>query len=125
MWTWLRKKIALFSTFTMKRETSRGARRYLIACDGASSTVRRCLVFLSMTLASMSLGSLLTDCERCRFRKLAGRMLAILRAFTSCTYIIGPGNHRRWEIMLNPGGVPRGMEREENVLNLLSRWLKL
>ena len=41
------------------------------------------------------------------------------------TYIIGPGNHRRWEIMLNPGEDPREMEREENVFNLLFRWLNV
>ena len=39
------------------------------------------------------------------------------------TYIIGPGNHRRWEIMLNPGEDPRQVEREENVWQLLARWL--
>jgi 3-(3-hydroxy-phenyl)propionate hydroxylase len=39
------------------------------------------------------------------------------------TFIIGPGNHRRWEIMLSPGEDPREMEREENVWRLLSRWL--
>jgi 3-(3-hydroxy-phenyl)propionate hydroxylase len=40
------------------------------------------------------------------------------------TYIIGPGNHRRWEIMLNPGEDPREMEREESVWRLLARWLE-
>jgi 3-(3-hydroxy-phenyl)propionate hydroxylase len=40
------------------------------------------------------------------------------------TYIIGPGNHRRWEIMLLPGEDPATMEREGKVWELLSPWLK-
>ena len=40
------------------------------------------------------------------------------------TYIIGPGNHRRWEIMLLPGEDPAAMEHEQKVWELLSPWLK-
>ncbi len=40
------------------------------------------------------------------------------------TFIVGPGNHRRWEIMLSPGEDPREMEKAENVWRLLSPWLE-
>ncbi|MBN9113918.1 MAG: FAD-dependent monooxygenase, partial [Pandoraea sp.] len=40
-----------------------------------------------------------------------------------CTYIVGPGRHRRWEIMLSPGEDPAQMREDESVWQLLSRWL--
>jgi 3-(3-hydroxy-phenyl)propionate hydroxylase len=39
------------------------------------------------------------------------------------TYLIGPGAHRRWEIMLLPGEERAQMETEIEVWRLLSRWL--
>jgi 3-(3-hydroxy-phenyl)propionate hydroxylase len=39
------------------------------------------------------------------------------------TFIVGPGNHRRWEIMLLPDEKPLEMESEANVWRLLSPWL--
>ncbi|CAN1354553.1 Probable NADH-specific resorcinol 4-hydroxylase [Linum perenne] len=39
------------------------------------------------------------------------------------TYIVGPGSHRRFEIMLLPGEDPRAMEQPDQVWRLLARWL--
>ncbi|MBC7770819.1 MAG: FAD-dependent monooxygenase, partial [Phycisphaerales bacterium] len=39
------------------------------------------------------------------------------------TYLIGPGNHRRWEIMLLPGEDLQEMVSDEHVWRLLSRWI--
>jgi 3-(3-hydroxy-phenyl)propionate hydroxylase len=35
------------------------------------------------------------------------------------TYVVGPGNHRRWEFMLLPGETPEEMNREEAIWRLL------
>jgi 3-(3-hydroxy-phenyl)propionate hydroxylase len=98
---------------------------YVIACDGASSTMRR--------LLGIPLDDLGFD-EPWLVVDLVVHEAALAKLPTVCaqycdparpyTYIIGPGNHRRWEIMLNPGEDPRLMEREENVWNLLSRWVE-
>ena len=98
--------------------------RYVIGCDGASSTVRR--------LAKISLDDLgfdepwlvvdliVNDDALAKLPRVCAQYCDPARPYT---YIIGPGNHRRWEIMLNPGEDPRQMEREEKVWTLLSRWL--
>ena len=39
------------------------------------------------------------------------------------SFIIGPGNHRRFEIMLLPGEDPREMEDPAQVWRLLARWI--
>ena len=39
------------------------------------------------------------------------------------SYIVGPGNHRRWEIMLLPGEDPLQMAQPDAVWPLLSKWL--
>jgi 3-(3-hydroxy-phenyl)propionate hydroxylase len=40
-----------------------------------------------------------------------------------CTYVIGPGNHRRWEISLLPGEDPAAMATEEGAWSVLRRWI--
>jgi 3-(3-hydroxy-phenyl)propionate hydroxylase len=37
--------------------------------------------------------------------------------------VIGPGNHRRWEISLRPGEDPKQAETADQTWKLLSRWL--
>ncbi len=78
--------------------------RYVIGCDGASSTVRR--------LAKISLDDLgfdepwlvvdvmVNDDALAKLPRVCAQYCDPARPYT---YIIGPGNHRRWEIMLNPG----------------------
>ena len=39
------------------------------------------------------------------------------------TFLIGVGEHRRWEIMLLPGETPEQFESDEAVWKLLSRWI--
>jgi 3-(3-hydroxy-phenyl)propionate hydroxylase len=39
------------------------------------------------------------------------------------THVIGPGTHRRWEIMLLPGEDPAEMQKEASIWRLLSRWI--
>jgi 3-(3-hydroxy-phenyl)propionate hydroxylase len=99
--------------------------KYVIACDGASSMVRR---RLNVSLEDLGFDEpwlvvdvLVNDEALAKLPPACAQYCDPDRPYT---YIIGPGNHRRWEIMLNPGEDPRRVEREETIWQLLSRWLK-
>ncbi|MFC5442980.1 bifunctional 3-(3-hydroxy-phenyl)propionate/3-hydroxycinnamic acid hydroxylase [Rhizobium halophytocola] len=98
---------------------------YLIGCDGASSTVRQ--------LAGMRLEDLIFDepwlvidvqVDDSALEKLPQTSAQFCDPARPISFIIGPKNHRRWEIMLLPGENPRDMENPENVWQLLSPWLQ-
>ena len=98
--------------------------RYVLACDGASSTIRRALgiklhdlgfdepwLVVDVRVNEGSLARLpMTAAQYCNPER-------------PTTYIVGPGNHRRWEIMLVGDEDPREMEKEESVWRLLAPWL--
>jgi 3-(3-hydroxy-phenyl)propionate hydroxylase len=97
---------------------------YVIACDGASSGVRQQLgipfedlvfdepwLVVDLQVAEAALGKLpQTAAQFCDPRR-------------PTTFIIGPGQHRRFEIMLLPGEDPRAMEEPDQVWQLLEKWL--
>ena len=98
--------------------------RYLIGCDGASSTVR--------LLAGIALDDLGFDQPWLVVDVLANeRGLAKLPTVSAqyceparpTTYIVCTGNHRRWELMLLPSEDPRRMESPDEVWGLLRRWI--
>jgi 3-(3-hydroxy-phenyl)propionate hydroxylase len=97
---------------------------YLIACDGASSPVRQMLNLklddLGFDEPWMVVDLLVKEHAIGKLPRTAAQYCDPARP---TTFIIGPGNHRRWEIMLLPGEEPREIEREENVWRLLSPWL--
>ena len=99
--------------------------RFVIACDGASSTVRRLLNTpledLGFDEPWLVVDVMVHDGALSKLPAVCAQYCDPARPYT---YIIGPGNHRRWEIMLNPGEDPRQVEREERVWQLLSRWLE-
>ena len=98
--------------------------KYVIACDGASSPVRR---LLKIPLEDLGFDEpwLVVDLvvNDDALPKLPATCAQYCDPARPYTYIIGPGNHRRWEIMLNPGEDPARMESEDNVWPLLQRWL--
>ena len=102
----------------------RASAKYLIGCDGASSTVRR-----QAGISSEDLGFdepwLVVDV---RVKPGGGARLPRTSAqfcepARPTTFLIGTGNHRRWEIMLLPGEDPQAMAEDAQVWRLLSRWL--
>jgi 3-(3-hydroxy-phenyl)propionate hydroxylase len=99
--------------------------RYVIGCDGASSRIRQCLDIKLDDLGfdePWMVVDVLVDAES--IGNLPGTAAQFCNPARPVTYIIGPGNHRRWEIMLLPGEEPAAMEREQKVWELLSSWLK-
>jgi 3-(3-hydroxy-phenyl)propionate hydroxylase len=107
----------------------RGARRevranYLVACDGAASGVRRSLGIGHEDMAFdepwLVVDVLVNEAGAAKLPQVSIQYCEPARP---CTYLIGTGEHRRWEIMLLPGEDPRAMEDEAAVWKLLSRWL--
>lgn len=98
--------------------------RYVIGCDGASSTVRQ--------LADIALEDLIFDepwvvvdvkVKADALAKLPQTSAQFCNPARPVSFLIAPGNHRRWEIMLLPGEDARQMEQPDNVWKLLAPWL--
>jgi 3-(3-hydroxy-phenyl)propionate hydroxylase len=98
--------------------------RYVIACDGASSTARR-LVGIELEDLIFDEPWLVVDVlvNEQGLAKLPSVSVQYCQPQRPCTYVIGPKNHRRWEISLLPGEDPREMATEAATWGLLSRWL--
>lgn len=96
----------------------------VIACDGASSFVRRSLGIgledLDFDEPWLVVDLRVTERGLVKLPRNAAQFCDPARPIS---YIVGPGNHRRFEIMLNPGEDPQAMQRPEAVMRLLSRWL--
>ena len=98
--------------------------RYVIGCDGASSAVRN---MTGMTYDDLGFDEpwlvvdvLVNDESLARLPQVSIQYCEPARP---TTYLIGPDNHRRWEIMLLPGEDPEVMASAPQVWRLLSRWL--
>lgn len=100
------------------------AAKYVLGCDGAWSRTRE--------LSGMKLEDLIFDepwlvvdvqVHEDALGKLPQTSAQFCNPSRPTSFIMGPKNHRRWEIMLLPGEDPREMERPENVWRLLSPWL--
>ncbi|WP_377299434.1 bifunctional 3-(3-hydroxy-phenyl)propionate/3-hydroxycinnamic acid hydroxylase [Rhizobium sp. SGZ-381] len=105
-------------------EIRKVATRYLIGCDGASSRVRE---LAGITLEDLVFDEpwlvidvLVNDAGLAKLPKTSAQFCDPARP---ASFIMGPKNHRRWEIMLLPGEDPRQMEKPDNVWRLLSPWL--
>ncbi|WP_439402963.1 bifunctional 3-(3-hydroxy-phenyl)propionate/3-hydroxycinnamic acid hydroxylase [Bradyrhizobium sp. DASA03068] len=98
--------------------------RYVVGCDGASSTVRQ--------IADLALEDLIFDepwlvvdvrVNEDALARLPQCSAQFCNPARPVSFLIGPKKHRRWEIMLLPGEDARQMERPDNVWKLLAPWL--
>lgn len=115
------------ATLHLKEKSGAGrtvSAAYVIACDGATSGVRQAL---GMTLEDLVFDEpwlvvdvIVNDSSLDKLPKTAAQYCDPARP---TSFIVGPGNHRRWEIMLLPGEDAREMEKPVNVWALLSPWL--
>lgn len=98
---------------------------YLVACDGGSSSVRK---RLGITLEDLNFDEpwLVVDAivPDDKLAQLPQTQVQYCEAARPCTFVVGPGNHRRWEIMLLEGDSLLPEFPEEELWPLLSRWLK-
>jgi len=97
---------------------------YVIACDGASSGTRQQLGIAFEDLVFdepwLVVDLRVNDAALAKLPETAAQFCDPSRP---TTFIIGPGNHRRFEIMLLPGEDPREMEEPAHVWRLLDRWI--
>jgi len=105
------------------RDLDRIDARFVVGCDGASSHVRQQLGIgfedLGFDEPWLVIDLLVNEEGAARLPQVSVQYCEPARP---CTYLIGPGAHRRWEIMLLPGEEPARMERD--VWRLLARWLE-
>lgn len=97
---------------------------YVIGCDGASSFIRERLgiglVDLAFDEPWLVVDMLVNETALGKLPQTAAQYCDPRRP---TSFIIGPGNHRRWEIMLLPGEDRQAAQGPERVWDLLSRWL--
>jgi 3-(3-hydroxy-phenyl)propionate hydroxylase len=98
--------------------------KYVIGCDGASSSVRR-MVDLPLDDLGFDEPWLVVDvlANEKGLARLPNASAQFCEPSRPASYLICTGNHRRWEIMLLPGENPQEMESDERVWQLLSRWI--
>jgi 3-(3-hydroxy-phenyl)propionate hydroxylase len=97
---------------------------YVVACDGASSDVRRALAIgfedLVFDEPWLVVDLQVNDSGLAKLPRNAAQFCDPARP---TSYIVGPASHRRFEIMLLPGEDARAMEQPEQVWRLLAKWL--
>jgi 3-(3-hydroxy-phenyl)propionate hydroxylase len=98
--------------------------RYVIACDGASSTTRE-LAGIKLQDLGFDEPWLVVDVRvnDKGLAKLPKVSVQYCEPSRPSSFIMGPGNHRRWEISINPGEDSREVATPEGTWKLLSRWI--
>ncbi|MEI7975645.1 MAG: bifunctional 3-(3-hydroxy-phenyl)propionate/3-hydroxycinnamic acid hydroxylase [Betaproteobacteria bacterium] len=98
--------------------------RYAVACDGGASAMRESLGIgfedLDFDEPWLVVDVLVNDKG---LAKLPKTSVQYCEPDRPCTLVIGPQNHRRWEISLKPGEDPVQAATPEATWKLLSRWL--
>jgi 3-(3-hydroxy-phenyl)propionate hydroxylase len=98
--------------------------QYLIACDGASSGVRKMQGFeledLGFDQSWLVVDVLLNERGLQKTPQVSVQYCEPLRP---STYVIGPKNHRRWEIAINAGEDPEQVASQAGTWALLERWI--
>lgn len=98
--------------------------RYLVACDGASSFVRAA-VGIELEDLDFDEPWLVVDVKvnEHGLAKLPKTSVQYCEPERPATFVIGPGNHRRWEISLKPGEDPQRATTPKETWKLLARWI--
>jgi 3-(3-hydroxy-phenyl)propionate hydroxylase len=96
--------------------------RYLVGCDGANSIVRRALGIGHQDLA-FDEWWMVVDVRLTGPIALPKKCIQYCWPERPATFIIGPGDLRRWEIKLLPGEAPQDFAAPENVARQLARFV--
>ncbi|WP_119155346.1 bifunctional 3-(3-hydroxy-phenyl)propionate/3-hydroxycinnamic acid hydroxylase [Caldimonas tepidiphila] len=98
--------------------------RYVIACDGGSSPTRA-MVGIELEDLDFDEPWLVVDvlANEKGLAKLPKTSVQYCEPDRPCTYVIGPKNHRRWEISLKEGEDPKQAATPEATWKLLARWI--
>jgi 3-(3-hydroxy-phenyl)propionate hydroxylase len=104
--------------------TSTVVARYVIGCDGASSRVRG-LVGIELEDLGFDEPWLVVDvlANARGLARLPKVSMQYCEPDRPCSFIIGPKNHRRWEISLKEGEDPQQMATSAGAWQALERWI--
>ncbi|MEX3955778.1 bifunctional 3-(3-hydroxy-phenyl)propionate/3-hydroxycinnamic acid hydroxylase [Trinickia sp. EG282A] len=97
---------------------------YVLACDGGTSPIRMALG-LEMEDLDFDEPWLVVDVvlkNGCG-ASLPKTNVQYCEIDRPCTFVVGPGQVRRWEFMINPGETPAQVMEPAFVRRLISRWL--
>ncbi|MNK96804.1 3-(3-hydroxy-phenyl)propionate/3-hydroxycinnamic acid hydroxylase [compost metagenome] len=95
--------------------------RYLLACDGGRSAVRKQYALPVEDLA-FDESWIIVDAHLRRDLQLPARCVQYCRPQRPGTYIVGPGPLRRWEIKMLPGETPGDFQEEAAVRGVLAEF---
>jgi 3-(3-hydroxy-phenyl)propionate hydroxylase len=97
---------------------------YVLACDGGTSPIRTRLG-LQMEDLAFDEPWLVVDVllKEGAGSELPETNVQYCDTKRPSTFVVGPGRHRRWEFMVNPGETPADIVRTESIQQLISRWL--
>lgn len=115
------------ATLSLRHEdghTSHVKAKYVIGCDGASSSVRS-LTGIQLEDLGFDEPWLVVDVmvNEHGLAKLPKTSVQYCNPERPATYVIGPGNHRRWEISIKEGEDPKEVATPEGAWKLLAPWL--
>lgn len=106
-------------------DATRFTASYLVACDGGASPIRKRLGIgledLEFDEPWLVVDAIVTDEKIAR---LPQTQVQYCEAARPTTFVVGPGNHRRWEIMLLDGDSLSPDFPESELWPLLRRWLE-
>ncbi|GAA0771471.1 bifunctional 3-(3-hydroxy-phenyl)propionate/3-hydroxycinnamic acid hydroxylase [Ideonella azotifigens] len=99
--------------------------RYLVACDGGSSPIRKALGIKLEDLAFDEHWLVVdADVHDHKIADLPTTQVQYCEPERPCTFVVGPGNHRRWEVMLLEVDSLSSDFPPDQLWPLLSRWIK-
>lgn len=117
--------LGLRISFKSEQDEASITARYLLAADGGASTVRR---ILGDGMASLDFDEpwLVIDalCSDAALARLPSTIIQYCNPSRPATYVIGTGNHRRWEIRLLEHESADDLADERAVWELLTPWLR-
>ncbi|MEY2619104.1 MAG: hypothetical protein RL522_2106 [Pseudomonadota bacterium] len=98
---------------------------FLVACDGGASPIRK---RLGISLEDLDFDEhwLVVDAlvPHDKLAQLPQTQVQYCEAARPSTFVVGPGHHRRWEVMLLPGDSLSPEFPEAQLWPLLARWIQ-
>ncbi|TNF83450.1 bifunctional 3-(3-hydroxy-phenyl)propionate/3-hydroxycinnamic acid hydroxylase [Pseudomonas sp. ICMP22404] len=97
---------------------------HVLACDGGTSPIRTRLG-LKMDDLAFDEPWLVVDVilNEGAGEDLPKTNVQFCESARPCTFVVGPGRHRRWEFMINPDEQPSEISQPETIRKLIARWL--
>ncbi|SEM43109.1 3-(3-hydroxy-phenyl)propionate hydroxylase [Variovorax sp. YR750] len=115
---------AVLTVRTPQGEVSQLRARYVVACDGGTSPMRK---RLGLRLKSLDFDEpwIVVDMHvhESKLADLPATNIQYCHPSRPCTYVVGPGTHRRWEFLLMPDEAEQREMPHDAIWKLLAPWL--